>query len=217
MKRLFDIIYSSLAIILFLPIGIPVAIILKLTDEKEVFYVQNRIGKNEKEFGLIKFVTMIKNSPKLGAGDITLKNDPRVLPFGKILRKIKLNEFPQFLNVFHGSMSMVGPRPLVEKQYFMYREKDRKKKKLKPGITGIGSIIFRDEEKYLSNSKQYSQKFYRNEIIPFKAKLEVWYYDNKSIVTDHFLLIITVINVMLPNLKIHNILLRNLPRHKIFN
>ena len=127
MKRLFDIFYSTIAIILFLPIGMPIAIILKFTDEHEVFYVQNRIGKNEKNFGLIKFVTMIKNSPNLGAGDITLKNDPRVLPFGKILRKMKLNEFPQFINVFNGSMSMVGPRPLVEKQYFMYSENDKKK------------------------------------------------------------------------------------------
>ena len=99
MKRLSDIIYSLIILSLFLPFGLIIISILTLTGEREVFYIQKRVGLNKKIFGLFKFVTMIKNSPNIGAGDITLKNDPRVLPFGKLLRKLKLNEFPQFINI----------------------------------------------------------------------------------------------------------------------
>lgn len=218
MYRLFDIIYSLLILILFLPIGIPIIIILKFSGEGEIFYIQERMGRNEKLFGLYKFVTMIKNSPNLGAGDITIKNDPRVLPFGKLLRKLKLNEFPQFLNVLFGNMSLVGPRPLVKKQFMMYSQNDRIIiKSVKPGITGIGSIIFRDEEKFFNESKEESSKFYQNEIIPFKAKLEMWYCENRNIFIDHIIIIITILNVLLPNISIHNYLLKGIPRHKIFN
>ena len=167
-KRIIDIIFSSIIILLFLPIGIIIALILLLSGEGEVIYKQPRIGRYGKNFKMLKFVTMVKNSPNIGSGDITLKNDPRVLPFGKLLRKTKLNEFPQFINVFIGDMSIVGPRPLVKNQFDMIPE-DLKTiiKKLKPGITGIGSIIFRDEEKYLTKNNNASN-FYANEIVPFK-------------------------------------------------
>ena len=136
---------------------------------------------------------MVKNSPNIGAKDITLKEDPRVLPFGKILRKLKLNEFPQFINVLLGNMSLVGPRPLVRNQFEMIPSREpndyqSKIKKMKPGITGIGSIIFRDEEKFFKGDKNKSQIFYKEEIVPFKSKLECWYYDNQSIVIDLILI-----------------------------
>ena len=111
MKRLFDILFSIIVIVAFIPIGIIIVLILLFTGEGKVFYVQQRIGQNGNPFGLLKFASMLKNSPSIGAGDITLVNDPRVLPFGKFLRKTKLNEFPQFANVFFGDMSVVGPRP----------------------------------------------------------------------------------------------------------
>ena len=218
MKRFLEFIYSFIIIIIFLPIGIPIILILKFSGEGEIFYIQERVGQEEKLFGLYKFVTMIKNSPNLGAGDITLKNDPRVLPFGKLLRKLKLNEFPQFLNVLFGNMALVGPRPLVKNQFMMYSKNDRMIiKTVKPGITGIGSIIFRDEEKFLDESKEESNTLYQNEIIPFKAKLEIWYCQNRNIFIDHIIIIITILNVLLPNISIHNYLLKDLPRHKLFN
>ena len=96
-KRLYDIVCSTILLISFLPLGIIISIILRFTGEREIFYKQPRIGLNGQTFGLIKFVTMVKNSPNLGAGDITLRDDPRVLPFGRILRITKLNEFPQFI------------------------------------------------------------------------------------------------------------------------
>ena len=130
---------------------------------------------------------MLKDSPNIGAGDITLKNDTRVLPFGKFLRKTKLNEFPQFINVLLGHMSIVGPRPLVYNQFDLIP--DEYKQNLlfsNPGITSIGSIVFRDEEEFLNNFKDDSTKFYNEQIIPYKAKIECWYYEHRSIFMDLF-------------------------------
>ena len=218
MKRLFDIIFSSIAIILFLPLGIIIILILKFTGEGEIFYKQSRTGQNGEQVGIYKFVTMVKDSPNLGAGDITLKDDPRVLLFGKFLRKTKLNEFPQFLNVLIGDMSMVGPRPLVKNQYDMIPESLKQKiKLLKPGITGIGSIIFRDEERFLGENKENSNEFYKTEIVPFKAKLECWYEKENSLFIDTLLIITTIIMVLLPSFKLHKYLFSNLPQHEIFN
>ena len=218
MKRFFDFIFSSIVIILFFPLGTIIILILLYTGEGEVLYKQPRIGKFEKTFGLFKFATMIKDSPNMGAGDITLKNDPRVLPFGKFLRKTKLNEFPQFLNVFIGDMSIVGPRPLVKNQFDMIPNNLKEKiKLLKPGITGIGSIIFRDEEKYLQIAEMEAQKFYKTEIVPFKAKLECWYHDNVSMLIDILLIVVTVLSLLLPEMRLHKHFFSGLPRHKLFN
>ena len=116
-------------------------------------YLQERVGLNNKKFKIYKFATMVKNSPNMGTGSLTLRNDPRVLPFGKFLRKSKINEFPQIFNVFKGEMSIVGPRPQMEVDFLVYPKTIRDSiYKCKPGITGIGSIIFRDEEKYISES-----------------------------------------------------------------
>tara|TARA_Y100000590_G_C15747715_1_gene1022839 strand:- start:5469 stop:6131 length:663 start_codon:yes stop_codon:yes gene_type:complete len=218
LKRAFDIILSSIIIILFFPFGVIIFFILKFTGEGEVLYKQSRIGKNGNSFYLYKFATMIKDSPNLGAGDITLKNDPRVLPFGKFLRKTKLNEFPQFINVLKGQLSLVGPRPLVKNQYEMFPEKNKNIiSKLKPGITGIGSIVFRDEEKYLHNNKESSNKFYKNEIIPFKAELENWYFKKESLFIDFILIIFTVIMIILPKSRFYNLIFQDIPKHKVFN
>ena len=218
MKRLFDIIFSLIVLILFSPFGIIIVLILKFTGEGEILYKQSRMGQNSEQFGIFKFVTMVKDSPNLGAGDITLKDDPRVLPFGKFLRKTKLNEFPQFLNVLIGEMSFVGPRPLVINQYDMIPENFQQKiKLLKPGITGIGSIIFRDEERYLEDNKENSNEFYKTEIVPFKASLECWYEDNMSFFIDSLLILTTIIMVFSPDTKLYKYLFSELPQHEIFN
>ena len=198
--------------------GIAIIIILLLTGEGKVFYVQQRIGKNEEPFGLLKFASMLEDSPNIGAGDITLKNDPRVLPFGKFLRKTKLNEFPQFINVFLGDMSMVGPRPLVKNQFDMIpKEFIKKIQNLKPGITGIGSLVFRNEEKYLNANKDSANEFYQIEIVPFKAKLECWYYDKRSIMIDILLILLTVFLVISPDSQLHSVIFSDLPHHRTFN
>jgi len=180
MQRFFDIIFSLFALIILAPLLVPIALVLKLTGEHDIFYVQERIGKGGVPFGLLKFATMLRNSPNVGTGDITVKNDPRVLPFGSFLRKSKINELPQLLNILKGDMSIVGPRPMVPKTYKNYGEKGIEVYSVRPGLTGIGSIIFRDEEKHLDNQSD-PMAFYVKIIIPYKTKIELWYLERKSI------------------------------------
>ena len=107
MIRFFDILFSGIALLILSPLLVPVSIILRLTGEGEVFFLQERIGKGGKKFKLFKFATMLKNSPNIGTGTVTMRNDPRVLPVGKLLRKTKINELPQLLNIFIGDMSVI--------------------------------------------------------------------------------------------------------------
>ena len=142
MQRVLDFIFSGLAILLLGPFLFPIVCILKATAEGEVFYIQTRIGKHGNPFGLLKFVTMLKNSPNIGSGEITINNDPRVLPFGKFLRKSKINELPQLWNILIGDMSIVGPRPMVPNTYANYpSEAQEILNTVRPGLTGIGSIM----------------------------------------------------------------------------
>ena len=212
MKRLLDIIISLIALIIFSPFGLIIMIILELTGEGEIFYIHPRIGKDGKCFGLIKFATMLKNSPNLGTGAITINNDPRVLPFGKFLRKTKLNEVPQFLNVLKGDMSIVGPRPLAQ-QTFEYYPLDIQKQivKIKPGLTGIGSIVFHDEEAVLAGSFKSSIDCYKEDIAPCKGKLELWYIENRNVWLDLKLILLTAVVVIGPRSIFYKKLLRNLP------
>jgi len=174
MQRFFDLIFSLIALIILSPLLIIVVSILKFTGEGEIFYLQPRVGISQKNFNLIKFATMVKNSEKIGTGTITVRNDPRVLPFGKILRITKINELPQLVNIFLGDMSVIGPRPLLSKQFHMYTEEDRKIiSKVRPGLSGVGSIVFRDEEELLSKESDPIE-FYEKTISPHKAYLEKW-------------------------------------------
>ena len=180
MTRLLDVLLSFFALLVLAPLFLPIIIILKLTGEGEVFYIQKRVGRGGNSFGLYKFATMLKNSPNIGAGEITIKGDPRVLPFGKFLRKTKINELPQLWNIFVGDMSVVGPRPMVPNTYVHYPKLARKKMdSIRPGLTGIGSIFFRDEEHYLAD-RDDPIDFYRVHIIPYKSDLELWFVENNS-------------------------------------
>ena len=123
MKRILDIVFSGLGMVLLSPLLLPLACLLKATGEGEVFYIQTRIGKNGSPYGLLKFATMLKDSLNMGSGEITISNDPRVLPLGKLLRKSKINELPQLWNILVGDMSVVGPRPMVPNTYANYPEK----------------------------------------------------------------------------------------------
>jgi len=179
-RRFFDIVLSFLALVVLAPLLFPVVLILRLTGEGEVFYIQVRAGRGGNSFGLYKFATMLKDSPNIGAGEITVRGDPRVLPFGKFLRKTKLNELPQLWNIFIGDMSVVGPRPMVINTYAYYSEEARQKlNTIRPGLTGIGSIVFRNEERYLAD-REDPMEFYREHIIPYKSDLEFWFVDNNT-------------------------------------
>ena len=181
MIRIFDILLSVMALLVLCPLLVPIALVLRLTGEGEVFYVQERIGLHERPFGLFKFATMLKNSPNIGTGTITVRNDPRVLPVGRILRKTKINELPQLLNVLIGDMSVIGPRPLTQNHFVHYAPELRKTiGSVRPGLSGVGSIVFRDEERLLSD-KEDPKNYYRTEIAPYKALLEVWFVENRSL------------------------------------
>ena len=210
--RFFDILFSLLALLFLLPLFAPIVIILRFTGEREIFYRQERVGRNGTPFALLKFATMLKDSPSIGSGEITVKNDPRVLPFGRFLRKTKINELPQLFNIIIGHISVVGPRPMVPNTFLKYSpEAQSELKKVKPGLTGIGSIIFRDEEKFLEG-KADPRKFYDDHIIPFKNKLELWYVENDSITTYFKVIFVTAWVIMFSKSKIYESLFPQLPK-----
>ena len=195
MQRFFDLLFSSIAIIFLLPLLIPVIVILRLTGEGEVFFRQARVGKDKVGFSLLKFATMLKNSEQIGAGTVTLKDDYRVLPVGAFLRKTKLNELPQLFNILLGEMSIIGPRPLHNKQFSFYSDADQIIiSSTMPGLSGVGSIVFRDEEKILRSSSD-PDKTYRHRITPEKAKCEKWYVEHKSLLLYFKLIVLTVIAI----------------------
>ena len=208
MKRLLDLSLSLAAALVFLPVGLVIAAVLRLTGEGEVFYRQERVGRDGKSFGLLKFATMLKKSPSIGTGTITLKNDPRVLPFGRFLRKTKLNEVPQVLNVLKGDMSLVGPRPLTPQTFAFYSpEVQREIVRVRPGLTGVGSIVFRDEESILGRSPLSAVDCYREEIAPLKGRLELWYLRNRSFWLDVRIILLTLVVVAVPSSRWHHRLL----------
>ncbi len=202
-KRILDIIIAIVALIVLSPIFIITIIALALTGEHEVFYFQKRVGYKQKEFKIWKFATMVKNSEKIGNKDMTLRNDPRVTKVGRILRKTKVNELPQIFNVLIGNMSIVGPRPLMRVSFEMYRPEHKDKVyNSKPGITGMGPLLMRDEEKIVSDAveKGYDpREFYLKQIYPYKGKVEMWYQKHKSIKTDLLIIFLTAWVIIFPS------------------
>ena len=203
MKRGFDFCFSLLGLIIISPVFIVIIIILSLTGEREVFYLQERVGLNNKPFMIYKFATMKKNSSKMGTGYHTVRNDPRVTSFGKLLRLTKLNELPQILNVLKGDMSLVGPRPLILQSFKKYTEEVQAViYKNKPGITGIGSLIFRDEEKLVTLYQETGGDtfyYYKTYIFPYKGALEKWYFENVSLLVDLKILSLTFLSLIYDN------------------
>ena len=211
MIRLLDILFSGVAIFAFSPLFILVILILKCTGEGEVFFYQSRVGLSGKKFKLIKFATMLKDSPNLGTGTITVKNDPRILPLGAVLRKTKINELPQLVNIFLGDMSVIGPRPLTNQTFETYSVTVQGLlKSVKPGLSGIGSVVFRNEENLLA-APGISVEFYENIISPYKGSLEEWYVYKKSIFLYFALIFVTIWVVIFPKSKIVNKLFGDLP------
>ena len=212
-KRLLDLTVSVVSLILLLPIFIPIIILLRFTAEGEVFYFQERIGLKNSRFQIWKFATMLKNSINIGTGSITLQDDPRVTKIGSFLRKTKINELPQIINILMGDISLVGPRPLVEKTFSAYnKEVQSKIYNVKPGLTGIGSIIFRDEESIISEVKDEDpHKFYKRVIAPYKGELEMWYQKHNSFILDLQLIFMTAWVILFPKSRLYEKWFKNLP------
>ena len=207
-----DFIVSIVALLILSPLLIPVVVGLLLTGEHYVFYSQRRVGFKNKRFSILKFATMLKDSPSMGTGSLTLRKDPRVLPMGSFLRKTKINELPQIINVLIGNMSIVGPRPQMEVDFYKFPESIQQEiYNVKPGITGIGSVVFRDEEKMMTNAGGNPHEFYEQHIAPYKGALEVWYQKNLSFVTDFKIIFITAWVILFPESKLMEKLFKDLP------
>ncbi|WP_143959175.1 sugar transferase [Litoribacter populi] len=216
MKRTFDITVSLVALILFLPLLVPVIIALRLTGEGYVFYKQERIGQNNRTFFIYKFATMLKDSPNLPGGIITTKRDPRMTPMGPFLRKTKINELPQLINILNGEMSLVGPRPVMMQSFEKYPPEVQKTiYQLPPGLTGIGSIIFSNEEQLISEVKERGEDvwdFYIHQIYPYKGELEMWYQQNVSFQTDCKILFLTLYSIFSEDKDLTYKVFKTLPR-----
>lgn len=212
MIRILDLTLAIATLVLLSPIFIPIVVLLRFTGEGEVFYLQKRIGLDGVTFNVIKFATMLKGSASMGSGTVTIKNDPRVLPVGKFLRKTKINELPQLLNIVRGDMSIVGPRPLTP-DIFSYYKRDQQSKitSVVPGLSGIGSIVFRDEESIMEG-KENPQKYYAETIAPYKASLEDWYVRNINSWIYLCVIFLTVLAVLRPGSSLIFKVFRDLPR-----
>ena len=215
-KRFFDILLSGFAILVLSPLLVPVMIVLKCTGEHDIFYGQERIGYKNKRFKILKFATMLRNSPNMSGGLHTTHGDPRVLPFGSFLRKTKINELPQLFNIFLGDMSIVGPRPLVDKTFAPYPPEVKARiYSVRPGLTGIGSVVFRDEESIITNSKLRPEECYAKVIAPYKGALELWYLDHFGFWTDVKLIFLTAWVIVFPKSKLMEKMFKDLPKPEV--
>jgi len=211
MERFFDILFSGLALLVLSPLLVPIVIILRCSGEGEVFFLQERVGKNREMFKLFKFVTMLKDSASMGTGTVTMKNDPRVLPVGKFLRKTKINELPQLLNIFLGHMSVIGPRPQAPRCFEAFpADAQDIIVQVKPGLSGIGPIVFRGEEDILEGHIG-TLDFYDNVIGPYKGKVEAWYVDKQNLIIYFSLILMTVWVVLFPKSDLIWKLFKDLP------
>lgn len=189
MKRLFDVIASALGLIVLSPVFLILAIWIKLDLKGPVFYRQTRVGKDNKDFQLYKFRSMRPDSDKHGL--ITIGgNDPRVTRSGYFIRKYKLDEFPQLINVFLGDMSLVGPRPEVRKYVEMYTPEQMRVLSVKPGITSLASIRYRNENEILAAAED-PDKCYIEQVMPDKLAIDMEYVDRANLWNDILLILST--------------------------
>ena len=203
MQRLFDLVISGLSILVLSPLLLPIILLLRITGEGEVFFSQDRMGKGGSLFSLHKFATMLKDSPNIGSGTLTVQNDPRILPLGHFLRKTKINELPQLFNVFKGDMSIVGPRPQSSRNFLAFSADVQKNIILvSPGLTGLGSIFFSDEEAMLTSSVNHDE-FYDAVIMPYKGQLETWYVNHATILIDLKIVYVTALKIIFPKLRLN--------------
>ncbi len=190
-KRIFDFIASLIGVIIISPILIVVAICIKLDSKGNILFLQKRVGKNGEPFYIYKFRTMVTDAEKLGA-QITVGKDSRITKVGAVLRKYKIDELPQLFNVLKGDMSLVGPRPEVPKYVELYTEEERKVLEVRPGITDLASLRYRDENDILAKVEN-PEEYYINVIMKDKLKLNLEYIEKSNIIFDIYLIIKTII------------------------
>lgn len=194
LKRAIDILVAALALILLSPLLIPVAIAIWSLDRHSPFYVASRVTKGMKTFKMVKFRSMIKDADRSGV-DSTGADDMRVTGIGRFIRRYKIDELPQLWNVLNGDMSIVGPRPNVEREVRLYTEVESRLLSARPGITDLASIVFSDEGEILTGHKD-PDIAYNQLIRPGKSKLGLFYIKNQSTKLDIQIVILTLLNVL---------------------
>jgi lipopolysaccharide/colanic/teichoic acid biosynthesis glycosyltransferase len=193
-KKIIDFLFALIGLILLMPLFIVIAILIKREDGGRIFFKQTRVGKNWKLFEIYKFRTMVENAENLGA-QITKKDDPRITKVGKILRKYKLDELPQLINVLKGDMSLVGPRPEVPKYAKVYKKDYDEILTVKPGMTDYASLEYIDEERLLKGARN-PEEIYINEILPQKINYYKRYLKNINFLTDMKIIIKTILRII---------------------
>ena len=207
LKRLCDIVAATVGLCLLVPVFIVIAGVVKCSDGGPVFFRQRRIGRNAQPFAIWKFRTMVVQAERQG-GQITVGVDARVTPVGHWLRKSKLDEFPQLLNVLRGEMSLVGPRPEVPKYVALYSQDQRRVLELKPGITDPSSIKYRDESSILAACGD-PERAYVEVIMPDKIRLNLEYAESANLFSDAWMIARTLLRIVLPSSQ------EPLPTHEV--
>jgi lipopolysaccharide/colanic/teichoic acid biosynthesis glycosyltransferase len=211
MIRTFDIILSATALLCLLPLFVIVIVVLRFTGEGQVFYRQIRVGRGGKTFELLKFTTMRKNSSSTGSGELTLPGDPRVLPVGRFLRKTKIDELPQLINVLKGELSLIGPRPQTPRYYCCYPpDVQTIISQVRPGLSGVSSVLFRNEESLFAKVAD-PLRFDKEVIMPYKGELERWFVLNYSVGLYWELIFLTLMVWIFPKSCFHKRLLKRVP------
>ncbi len=192
--RLFDLLASTVGLIILSPFLLLTALLVKLTSPGPVFYRALRVGKNGKLFHVYKFRSMVINADKVGPA-ITSKSDARITPIGKFLRRTKLDELPQLINVLKGEMSLVGPRPEDPRYVSLYTPEQRQLLTVRPGITSAASLTYRHEERILIGADW--ETIYRNKIMPAKLAIDLDYLSQRTLCTDIYLVLRTIANMFM--------------------
>jgi len=193
-KRVFDFIAAFSGLLVFSPFLTAVLIVIWLQDFKSPFYISGRVGKNEKVFRIVKLRSMVTGADKSGV-DSTASNDARITVVGHVIRNYKLDELSQLWNVLKGDMSLVGPRPNVQRETDLYTQKEKELLKVKPGITDFASIVFADEGQILSD-KENPDLAYNQLIRPGKSELGLFYIQKQSLFLDIIIILITLISII---------------------
>lgn len=195
--RCLDILLASIGLVLTAPIIAAAAVILRVHYPYRVFFFQNRVGMDGRLFRILKLVTMVPDAERLPGGGITHDRDPRILPVGRFLRRTKVNELPQLINVLRGDMSIVGPRPVTWSGFQKYDDRSREQLGLmRPGVTGVASIVLFNEEELMSSIDVDRQRYHDQVIKPYKVELEYWYLNNMSVVLYVQVIIATVLTIV---------------------
>lgn len=195
LKRMFDILMSFIGIIMLLPLMIIIGIIIKLTSKGPILFKQKRLTLNMKEFTIYKFRSMRTDFDKDAKGIQVKGNSSVITPIGRFIRKTKIDEIPQLFNIFMGNMSFIGPRPELPRRLKYYTERDKGIFKVRSGISSPASIVFSDEE-YLMNQVKDPEKFYIEQIMPYKIDLNLYYVETRNFWNDIYLIIATFLKII---------------------